>query len=203
MIALIKTSTSTPIKLQLPNVKLPAVQQAGFLQEVIEGLGDGILILTRAGKLVYSNASAYHICCQLNQGHSNSSFVPPAILHLCQTLLESRSFCSEPLIMLSDDIVLNKSTTFRIRVKLLDLERFQIPCFLVTIENRYESLKNIAIAEIKKFALTPREAEIWCLYRNKYTYKEIATQLFITLNTVKKHMKNIHAKRQYFVESNS
>ncbi|BAZ50542.1 LuxR family transcriptional regulator [Nostoc sp. NIES-4103] len=202
MIVLTKTSTSTPIKHQLPNVRLRALQQADFLQAVIEGLGDGILILTKAGELVYSNTSAHHICCQLNQGNFNSNFVPPAIWHLCQTLLESRNFCSEQLMMLSDEIVLDKSTCFRVKVRLLNLDISQLPCFLVTIENRYESTKNIAIAEIQKFALTPREAEIWCLYRSKYSYKEIAAKLFITLNTVKKHMKNIHAKRQDFLEIN-
>lgn len=203
MIVLNKTSIPTPIKPQLHNVKLHALYKEDFLQEVLEALGEGFLILTIAGELVYNNASAYQICCQLNQGNLNTNFLPSAIWQLCETLLESRNFCSDQLMMLSDEIVLNHSTVFRIKVKLLHLERFQFPCLLVTIENRCESLKNIAIAEIQKYALTRREAEIWCLYRGKYSYKEIAAQLYITVNTVKKHMKNIHAKRQYFVEINS
>lgn len=91
---------------------------------------------------------------------------------------------------------------FRIRVRLLDLDRFKMPCLLVTIENQYESLKNVAFTEVKKFDLTPREAEIWFLYRSNYSYKEIATKLYITINTVKKHMKNIHTERQASISYN-
>ncbi len=201
MITLTKTSANvnTVISPKQPSVKLRNLQQAEFLQEILEGLGDGILILTVAGELVHANASAYRICCQLNQGHFDSNSIPSAIWHLCQSLLDSQRLLSDPIMMLSDEIVLDKSTIFRIRVRFLDLETFDIPCLLVTIENRYESMKNIAIAEIKKYELTPREAEIWCLYRSNYTYKEIAVKLHITLNTVKKHMKNIHAKRQEFL----
>lgn len=201
MIALTQTLTQTALK-QQPSVQLRALQQAAFLQKVLEGLGDGILILTATGELVHANAVAYHICCQLNQGHFNSNFIPPAIWDLCQSLLDSRSLVSEQVMMLSNEIVLDKSTTFHIRVRLLDLDRFQLPCFLVTIENRYESLKNTTISEIKKYDLTPREAEIWYLYKGNYSYKEMAAKLYITLNTVKKHMKNIHAKRQCFLAIN-
>jgi DNA-binding CsgD family transcriptional regulator len=52
------------------------------------------------------------------------------------------------------------------------------------------------IAEVDKYGLTPREAEVWLLRRAKYALKEIATELSISLNTVKKHIKNIHAKRE-------
>ncbi|MEA5502103.1 helix-turn-helix transcriptional regulator [Halotia wernerae UHCC 0503] len=201
MITLTKTSANvnTAISSKQPSVKLRNLQQAEFLQEILEGLGDGILILTAAGELVHANASAYHICCQINQGYFDSNSIPPVIWHLCQSLLDSQSLLSDKIIMLSDEILLEKSTIFRIRVRFLDLETFDIPCLLVTIENRYESMKNVAIAEIKKYELTPREAEIWCLYRSNYSYKEIAVKLYITLNTVKKHMKNIHAKRQDFL----
>ncbi|WGV27125.1 helix-turn-helix transcriptional regulator [Halotia branconii] len=201
MIPLTKTSinVNTAVLPKQASVKLPNLQQAEFLQEILEGLGDGILILTTAGELVHANASAHHICSQLNQGHFDSNYIPSAIWHLCQFLIDNQRLLSDPIMMLSDEIVLDKSTIFRIRIKFMDLEIFDIPCLLVTLENRCESMKNIAIAEIKKYELTPREAEIWCLYRSNYSYKEIAVKLHITLNTVKKHMKNIHAKRQDFL----
>lgn len=199
MITLTKTLTQTAIKPQQPSIKLRGLQQAAFLQEILEGLGDGILILTETREIIHANAAAYHICSQLNQGHVCSNFVPLAIWDLCQSLLESRSSVSEQIIMLSDEIVLDKATIFHVRVRFLELDKFPLPCLLVTIENRYESWKNTAIAEIKKYDLTPREAEIWYLYRGNYSYKEMAAKLYITLNTVKKHMKNIHAKRQCFL----
>ncbi|MDZ8189736.1 MAG: helix-turn-helix domain-containing protein [Nostoc sp. ChiSLP02] len=171
-------------------------KRANFLEEVIEGLEDGLLILSKAGKVLHANASADRVCCQFNQDNCNENVVPPAIWNLCESLLSNRSWLSDKLIVLSDEIVLDKSNIFRIRVRLIDLDGFDSPCFLVSIQNQYESLKYVALTEVKKFELTRREAEIWCLYRNDYSYKEIANKLFITINTVKKHMKNIHAKRQ-------
>ncbi|MFN6514207.1 MAG: helix-turn-helix transcriptional regulator [Nostoc sp. CreGUA01] len=171
-------------------------KRADFLQEVIEGLEDGILILNKAGKVLHANACAYRICCEFHQENCQDNFVPPAIWNLCESLLSNQSWLADKMIIFSDEIIIDKLNVFRIRVRLLDLEGFDAPCLLVTIQNKYESLKHVALSEVKKFELTRREAEIWFLYRNNYSYKEIATQLFITINTVKKHMKNIHAKRQ-------
>ncbi|KAB8321303.1 helix-turn-helix transcriptional regulator [Tolypothrix campylonemoides VB511288] len=184
---------------------------------------------------------------QLNQDSSNPNFIPPAIWHLCKTLLDrsfypdfsrhvekptqnltpqppsllgngenskplkkqergfpdlakSKSFYPNKIIILCNEIVLDKTKIFRIRARLLNLDRFNRSSLLVIIENKCESLKNIALAEVRKYELTPREAEIWYLYRAKHSYKEIAAQLYITVNTVKKHMKNIHAKRQAFLD---
>jgi DNA-binding CsgD family transcriptional regulator len=63
------------------------------------------------------------------------------------------------------------------------------------LEIEAEVSNNMARAEAKKYGLTNRETEIWLLYRANYSYKEIATALYISLNTVKKHMKKIHTKR--------
>ncbi|MEH2274020.1 MAG: helix-turn-helix transcriptional regulator [Nostoc sp.] len=197
MIALTKTLVQIVAETQqLDSINLHESKRANFLQEVIEGLEDGILILSKAGKVIHANASAHRLCCQFNQGNFNQSFVPSAIWNLCKSLVNSRYLFSDKLLILSDEIVLDKSNIFRIRVRLLDLDGFEVPCLLVTIENQYESVKNVALTEVKKFDLTPREAEIWFLYRSNYSYKEIANKLYITINTVKKHMKNIHTKRQ-------
>ncbi|MCW5314495.1 helix-turn-helix transcriptional regulator [Nostoc sp. KVJ3] len=197
MIALRKTIVQTVVEAQqLDSINLHESKRADFLQEVIEGLEDGILILSQMGEVVHANASANRLCCQFNQGNFKQNFVPSAIWHLCEFLLSSRYLFSDKLLILSDEIVLDKSNIFRIRVRLLNLDGFELPCLLVTIENQYESVKNVALTEVKKFDLTPREAEIWFLYRSNYSYKEIATKLYITINTVKKHMKNIHTKRQ-------
>jgi DNA-binding CsgD family transcriptional regulator len=66
----------------------------------------------------------------------------------------------------------------------------------VTLEDRKQSTQKAAIAEAKKYDLTPREAEVWLLRRAHYSYKEIAAKLYITVNTVKKHLKSVYAKQQ-------
>ncbi|OUL33303.1 helix-turn-helix transcriptional regulator [Nostoc sp. T09] len=175
--------------------------QLYFLQLVIENLEDGILILNEAGNVFHANASAYQISTQLKSEYGKEKFIHPVISQLCQSLIDHQSWNSDNLMILSDEIIVNQSNIFRIRVKYLSFKITQIPYFLVTIENRYETLKNFAIAEVKKYELTPREAEIWSLYRGNYSYKDIAAKLYITINTVKKHMKNIHAKRQAYLKT--
>ncbi|MCX7595922.1 MAG: LuxR C-terminal-related transcriptional regulator [Fischerella sp.] len=183
------------------NIKLNYRQQAYFLQEVIEGLQDGLLIISETGELIHANASAHRFCCQLNQGKYCQNQVPTVIWRICESLIESRGLFPNKLLILSEEILLDKSKNFRIRVKWLDVIRLKRSCLIVTIENVYESVKNTAIAEIKQYNLTRREAEIWCLYRADYSYKEIATHFYISINTVKKHMKNIHAKRRAYLEN--
>lgn len=201
MITLTKTAPKTEIKTQqLDTLDSCALVQPYFLQAVIEGLEDGILILNQAGELVHANASAYKICSQFNHGNFPDNSVPRVIWDICQSLMDNQNYISNKNITLSEEIVLDQSITFRIRVRLVNFVNSLISGFLVIIENRYESLKNTAIMEIKKYELTPREAEIWSLYRSKYSYKDIAAKLYISINTVKKHMKNIHAKRQTCLE---
>ncbi len=64
------------------------------------------------------------------------------------------------------------------------------------LEDRYQSTQNLAIAEVDKYRLTRREAEVWLLRRANYSRKDIAAELCISLDTVKKHLKNIHAKQE-------
>lgn len=167
-----------------------------FLQKIVEKLVDGILIVSQTGKILYVNTKMNSICCQLNKFLNSQNSIPPNIWYLCESLVESHSLFPDKNLILSDEISIDKSTILRIRVRWLDLDKINKSCLLITVENRYESLKNIALAEVKQYDLTQREGEIWLLHRSNYTYKEIAEQLYITINTVKKHIKNIHAKRQ-------
>lgn len=183
----------------LDNIELHDSQRAYFFKEVIEGLQDGILLLNETGELIHANTSACSIVSEINQDSSNSNCIPPAIWCLCETLLENRGILTKKTMIISHEIVVDRSKVFCVRARWLNLEKCQSSYLLIIIENKYESLKNLTIVEVIKFKLTPREAEIWYLYRSKFSYKEIADQLYISMNTVKKHMRNIHAKRQAFL----
>jgi DNA-binding NarL/FixJ family response regulator len=71
------------------------------------------------------------------------------------------------------------------------------PHILVILENQKQSWQNLAITEAIRYNLSPREADVWALHRIGYTYQEIASELHIALNTVKKHMKNTYAKQNF------
>ncbi|AFZ04439.1 helix-turn-helix transcriptional regulator [Calothrix sp. PCC 6303] len=169
-----------------------------FFQEVIEGLQDGIIIISETGKVIHANSNAKSICNNLSLFDFQD--LPSPIWRLCESLIESQNLFPLDSFILSDEITININTVIRIRVRWMNLEQIRYPCILVTMENRSESIKNAAIAEAKKYELTTREAEVWFLYRANYSYKQISDQLYITINTVKKHMKNIHAKRYPFTD---
>jgi len=172
-----------------------SLEELYLLQKIVDSLEDGVLILTETGELVHSNPSADSICNQINPCSFNKNSIPSIIWNRCKSLIQNQFNC-ENLTMWSEDIIVNQSLIFRLRVRLFSLEISEQPLLLVTIENRYESLKNVALSEAYKYHLTEREAEIWSLYRATSSYKQIAEQLFITVNTVKKHVKNIRAKQQ-------
>lgn len=174
-----------------------SLEQLGLLQTIVDNLEDGVLILTETGELVHSNASAYNICSQINPYSFNENLVPSVIWKHCKSLIKNQSKCENSTIW-SEDIVVDRSFIFRLRVRHFNLELSEKPLLLITIENRYESLKNAALSEAYKYRLTQRETEIWSLYRATSSYKQIADKLFITVNTVKKHIKNIRAKQQKF-----
>lgn len=166
-----------------------------MLQAVLESL-DGILVLTTAGKWINANRSAKQICQQLQRSQTAAPTVPVEIWRVCQCLIESRELFPDQQLILCDEIITREALALRIRVRWLELESLEESCLLVTLEDHQQSMQNMAIAEAHKYGLTPGEAKVWTLYRADYSYKKIAETLYITPNTVKKHMKSIHAKRK-------
>jgi DNA-binding CsgD family transcriptional regulator len=178
------------------NTFISTIQQPFLLQAVIEGFIDGILILSEKGEWIHANECARRICHQFTQGIVQSDRVPGEIWRTCQALMSSLNLYPNKTVIIEDEITTGNSTAYRVRAQWLTLKDNQRPCMLVTLEDRNQATQSIAIAEGQKFGLTPREADVWLRYRSNHTYKEIASELYITYNTVKKHMKNIHAKRQ-------
>ncbi|AFZ16307.1 helix-turn-helix transcriptional regulator [Allocoleopsis franciscana] len=176
-------------------------KQPYWLQYIIEGLVDGVLVLTQQGEWVYANECGRQICHQLAPNQSQKNFVPSAIWRVCELLLARLEPFADQEMVVNNEIKLANSFSFRIRVRWLVLEESACHYFLVTIEDQHQARKIQAIADAKKYGLTRREAEVWSLHQSKLSYTEIADKLYITLNTVKKHIKNIYAKQQGFIEN--
>lgn len=170
-----------------------------FLLSVLEGLVDGILILNAQGKILYANTPAIQICQNLNATHTTE--LPDEVWRSCEALIESREFYGDRPLVIESELSLGQTQTYRIRVQWLILQDQKEPCLLVRLEDQKQSLQSLAITEAKKYGLTPREAEVWFLRRCNLSRKEIASQLYITIDTVKKHLGNIQMKRQAHQES--
>jgi DNA-binding CsgD family transcriptional regulator len=188
--------------------QVAAIESSGFkaecekaecdlLQSIVESLVDGVLIVTIRGEWVYGNYKAHQICQQLSIGKPLPNFVPSAIWQICQVMFVKPSACLErPTVVEGEVGVEGEGVQYRIRVRWLQLEEMKSPYLLVTLEDCGEAARNRAIAEAHQYGLTPRQAEVWLLYRRGLTYRNMAAQLYVTPNTIKRHMKDIYAKQK-------
>ncbi len=189
---LISNFTSTKRK----KFKKQSVSQLHLLQAVIESFVDGILILTDKQELLHVNQCANRICEQLMPSSVEHNVIPNEIWHVCQCLINSREVFPEEKISLELEIETKKYVKILIKARWLQLSASDGNFILVTLEEReLMSSNSMAIADAQKFGLTEREAEVWRLRSDSLSYKEIAAKLYITINTVKKHLKNIYAKQ--------
>ena len=167
-----------------------------LLQGVVECLPDGIMILTDRGELTYDNSCARQICLALRTDASCAdphADVPSQIWRCCQALIESHAQYQQAIVI--EDEIQTATATIRIRVRWLDPEQLEHPLLLVTLEDQRQSAQYRAYTEAHRYRLTERETEVWLLKRAGMTYKAIAAKLHIAEDTVKKHIKNIHARR--------
>ncbi|MCG8366923.1 MAG: LuxR C-terminal-related transcriptional regulator [Pseudanabaenales cyanobacterium] len=168
-----------------------------LLQGVLEGFMDGVLILTLQGELVHASSYAYQILEEFTQEEPQAQLVSQEIERICQAAIDSCELYPESPVIIEAEISNKKLGVLRIRARWLQLDENEQPLILITLEDQHRTIQSLVITEAKKYGLTPREAEIWLLRRANRTYKEIATELFISLNTVKKHLKNIRTKLKF------
>jgi DNA-binding CsgD family transcriptional regulator len=189
-----------------PNASV-SLNQFSLLKALLATLMDAVMVVNAEGQILQANAKAKQLCDRLSQEALSqesrpSSVAPdhlPTVLQpLFAALLESRCRFPEQGVMPEFELCLNDRTPLRIRGQFLDIPRADsdVPYVLITIENRQESLNSVAIGDAQRFGFTPRETEIWYMRLLGRSYREIANCLYITENTVRKHVKNVLAKRR-------
>ena len=157
---------------------------------------DGILLLTEDGQYVDGNRLGRRICDRIAQETSSNSPIPNEIWQTCQILIQSRRRFPKHLATAESELHLKRSHhCFRIRAQWFNTGQIADPHILVILENQTTSKQNLAATETIRYAFSPRKADVWELHRLGYSYQEIAQELHIALDTVKKHMKNTYAKQ--------
>jgi DNA-binding CsgD family transcriptional regulator len=200
----------------LPSVTAPDRFQ--MLQIAVEGLADGLMLLTPNGDVVEANLRAHQICYHLHQASEStnpSQFnsaaslpLPAALWQNCQQLLAQNELRLGQTSLPEFELMLNQTTALRVRVRWLEVigkahpevdpeSHHNRPYLLLTIEERDRST-----SDILKYELSEREIQVWKLRMQGYSYQAIANKLYITINTVKKHMKNILAKQRLLSTTN-
>jgi DNA-binding CsgD family transcriptional regulator len=166
------------------------------IEEALTKLTNGILIITEGKKLLYANDCACRILRQISHARPSENGIPREIVYLCNSIAEvPRQFPGQHWIM-KTKICISSAVTFSVTARYMRLDTLGKYCFVLEMRDQYQLVKNTAMDEAHKYGLTDRETEIWLLQRANYTYKQIAAELFIAPNTVKKHMQNIHLKQK-------
>ncbi|MBF2028080.1 MAG: helix-turn-helix transcriptional regulator [Oscillatoriales cyanobacterium C42_A2020_001] len=169
-----------------------------FLQAILEGFVDGILVLTHQKQPLYANITAHRLCHRLTRKASTSS-IPQEIWQVCEALIESRSLNPEKLVVIESEVECEEMT-LRVRAQWLMLNGMDHPCLLVRIQDQNQTVQTLAIAEAQNWRLTERETQVWILRRSGLSRKRIAAELYISEDTVKKHLGNVKAKRQSYLD---
>lgn len=192
---LLKEKTQTGEALELASQEQIDIQDP-VVEEALTKLTNGILIITEGQQLLYANDCACRILRQISQERQSSEPIPREISYLCNSISDvRRKFPGQHWIMKSK-ICISSAVTFSVTARYMKLDTLGKYCIILEMKDQYQLVKSIAVEEAKHFGLTERETEIWLLQRANYTYKQIASELFIAPNTVKKHMQNIHLKQK-------
>lgn len=169
-----------------------------FLLAILEGFLDGILVLTDRKQLLYINNAAHRLCQRLLSKHPASS-VPAPIWQVCESLLDNQKLYAEKQFVMESEVAYEEEK-LRVRVQPLKLDGFDRPCLLVRLQDQHQAIQTLAIAEAQSWRLTERETQVWLLRRANLSRKQIASDLYISEDTVKKHLGNIHTKRQSYLD---
>ncbi|MCY7391424.1 MAG: helix-turn-helix transcriptional regulator [Leptolyngbyaceae cyanobacterium CAN_BIN12] len=167
-----------------------------LLQAVLESFVDGILVLTDQQELHYANITARQLCLQLT---AKIGVLPEIVWQACTALIDSRDlYPNQPIVLESE--VESDTVKLRIRVQWLQLDTLDRPCLLVRLQDQNQAAQGLAISEAQTWKLSPRETEVWLRRRASNRRKQIAADLYIAEDTVKKHLKNIQTKRQLYID---
>jgi len=199
MVTMSSSTTLSPAQLSTQEaVDLP------LLSAVLESFADGIVVLSEDGTWLHSNQKGQVLCRDLGNGQGSAPAVadlPDGLKTLCKHMIDSRELYPEMLLVLTQEFTAQGGYQIRARIQWLDLPTSPRPCLLISLENKTRSAHASALLEAIQYNLTPREQAVWLLRRANRSYDEIAKELYITVNTVKRHLKSIYAKRKEVTEA--
>jgi DNA-binding CsgD family transcriptional regulator len=186
-----KTATCAPfvtVNLMFTHEKFNQENPIDFLLSILdcmEGLVDGLMFLDFQGEILYMNETADRIC---ETFQTLGSYLPEMVWQRSAALMEVHEAGA-----INSELNVE---SYRVRIQRLELKRLAQPCLMVRIEDKARSLYQLIQGEVARYGLTQREAEVWELKRADLSRQEIAQRLFISVDTVKKHLGNIQLKRQ-------
>lgn len=175
-----------------------------FLERVFPS--QGLMLLDPSGRLIQSSPKARRLCRRLQAQSAVTPIrptfgapvpeLPLPIQQLVRCLIESRELFPDQRVQLQDEISLEEPLQVHVCAEWIDLDAPDAACIVIILEDPQEVAQKRAVLDAYRYHFTPREAEVWELSLKGHSYRQIAEDLFISLNTVKRHMKSILTKRK-------
>lgn len=205
---LVPTVQCAPVSEVGPLDQSPLSPDFALVSTVLEGFAEGVLIVSKTGECLHFNPKGKAFCHTLSQQvsprqASSTQAIPPCLWAMCNHLLEGRDLFPDHRLVLCQDLTTAEGQCLQARVQWFDWPDRAQAYFLVLLEDQTYVAQTSALLEAIQYDLTTREREVWVLRRANRSYEEIAIELYITVNTVKRHLKSIYAKRKQFLDEMS
>lgn len=171
---------------------------------VLEGFAAGVLILTQDGTCLHHNHKGRAFCRLLSdapipESGAHALMIPPSLRAMAHHLMEGRNLFPNHPLVLSQDLA-GAGHAIRVRVQWLDWPATEASYLVVLLDDATQIAQAAAHLEALRYNLTPREREVWMLRQANHSYEDIAQALHISVNTVKRHLKSIYAKRKQVLD---
>lgn len=115
-------------------------------------------------------------------------------------LIEGRAIFPDHALVLSQELMDSNGQSLHVRVQWLDWPATEDSYLVVLLDDPTQAAEATARLEALRYNLTPREREVWVLRQANQSYEAIAQALYISVNTVKRHLKSIYAKRKQVLD---
>lgn len=162
----------------------------------------GLLLLDETGQVMHSNPKARELCQVLQSAKSSTGessgdmTLPCQVARYYKVLIDSRLEFPEHLFQLKEDICLDTGNQISLTIEWVSLADDLPACILVRLEDVTQSACYRATLDTYRYQLTQREKEVWTLSLQGLSYQEMGCRLFISKDTVRKHIKSIYSKRR-------
>ncbi|MGF1460328.1 MAG: helix-turn-helix transcriptional regulator [Leptolyngbyaceae cyanobacterium] len=162
----------------------------------------GFMLLDHQGKLLQSSPYARQLCRAMHADGNGETVstpqlsLPMPVQTLADCLVESRQLFPEHRVQLQDNVLLPDRSRLCLQAEWMELEPQAIAGIVLTLDNLTEKARQQALVDAQRYRLTERERQVWEHSLLGLSYEEIGRELFITLNTVKQHLKSIRRKQE-------
>ena len=200
------TLCSPPAALPLPTRSSPLAALTNspptLLNAVLEGFHEGVLIISQAGQLLHANQLGHTLAHRLSQWDGATlEAIPPSLWTICRYLLEGRELFPDHPLILTEDFRGPQGDRLRARVQWLDGIDGEAGQVLVMLEEPNSAALSQAQLKALEVRLTHREQQVWRLRQRQCSPQAIAEELYVSLATVKRHLRQIYNKRRQIGDS--